>query len=105
MWPFCTQPLYATAMPLMFNATILNGQGLTGALEGAPVWTPADEGGRLLDVQVRCGGGESCRRETARLLQCSRLQGILSPYPHHVTSLACLPVTAPAPSPLPFFAV
>lgn len=31
MWPFCTQPLYAGAMPLMFNATVLNGMGLTGA--------------------------------------------------------------------------
>lgn len=30
MWPFCTQPLYAGAMPLMFNATVLNGMGLTG---------------------------------------------------------------------------
>ena len=31
MWPFCAQPLYAGAMPLMFNATVLNGMGLTGA--------------------------------------------------------------------------
>ena len=31
MWPHCTQPLYAGAMPLMFNATVLNGLGLTGA--------------------------------------------------------------------------
>ncbi len=31
MWPFCRQPLYAHAMPLMFNATVLNGMGLTGA--------------------------------------------------------------------------
>ena len=30
MWPFCTQPLYAGAMPLMFNATVLNGMGLIG---------------------------------------------------------------------------
>ena len=52
MWPFCRQPLYAGAMPLMFNATILNGMSLTGRLEEAPTWTPADDGGRLLDVQV-----------------------------------------------------
>lgn len=32
MWPFCTQPLYAGAMPLMFNATVLNGMGLTGGI-------------------------------------------------------------------------
>ena len=31
MWPFCRQPLYANAMPLMFNATVLNGMGLIGA--------------------------------------------------------------------------
>lgn len=30
MWPFCIQPIYAHAMPLMFNATVLNGMGLTG---------------------------------------------------------------------------
>ena len=30
MWPFCRQPLYANAMPLMFNATVLNGMGLIG---------------------------------------------------------------------------
>lgn len=30
MWPFCKQPLYAHAMPTMFNATVLNGMGLTG---------------------------------------------------------------------------
>ena len=30
MWPFCRQPLYASAMPLMFNATVLNGMGLIG---------------------------------------------------------------------------
>lgn len=29
-WPFCRQPLYADAMPLIFNATVLNGMGLTG---------------------------------------------------------------------------
>lgn len=48
----------------MFNATILNGLSLTGKLEGPPVWTPADEGGRLLDVQV--GRGSSRRRWRAK---------------------------------------
>lgn len=51
MWPFCRQPLYATAMPVVFNATILNGLGLVGALEGPPTWAPADAGGQLLDVR------------------------------------------------------
>ena len=30
MWPFHKQPLYAGAMPAMFNATVLNGMSLTG---------------------------------------------------------------------------
>ncbi len=36
MWPFCRQPLYAHAMPLMFNATILNALGLAGAPRPPP---------------------------------------------------------------------
>lgn len=51
MWPFCRTPLYAGAMPIMFNATILNGLGLVGKLEADPTWAPADEGGRVLDVR------------------------------------------------------
>ena len=30
MWPFCTQPIYADALPLIFNATVLNAMALTG---------------------------------------------------------------------------
>lgn len=30
MWPFCTQPIYANALPLIFNATVLNAMALTG---------------------------------------------------------------------------
>ena len=26
MWPFCTQPLYHTGMPIIVNVTILNGE-------------------------------------------------------------------------------
>jgi len=36
MWPFCKQPIYAHAMPLMFNATVLNGMGLTGLCSPPP---------------------------------------------------------------------
>ncbi len=36
MWPFCEQPLYAGAMPTMFNATIINGMGLTGGRACTP---------------------------------------------------------------------
>eukprot|EP00208_Stichococcus_sp_RCC1054_P004683 CAMPEP_0206137894 /NCGR_PEP_ID=MMETSP1473-20131121/2920_1 /ASSEMBLY_ACC=CAM_ASM_001109 /TAXON_ID=1461547 /ORGANISM="Stichococcus sp, Strain RCC1054" /LENGTH=1275 /DNA_ID=CAMNT_0053531159 /DNA_START=224 /DNA_END=4048 /DNA_ORIENTATION=+ len=50
-WPYCRQPLYAKAMPTIFNATVLNGMGLTGEFQKAPVFTPSDDGGKLLNVQ------------------------------------------------------
>jgi membrane-bound transcription factor site-1 protease len=50
-WPFCRQPLYAGAMPLMFNATILNGMGVVGEIIETPTWTPTNDGGKLLDVR------------------------------------------------------
>ncbi|CAL5228891.1 g12106 [Coccomyxa viridis] len=51
MWPFCRQPLYANAMPLMFNATVLNGMGLIGTFAEEPIFTSTNEGGRFLDVR------------------------------------------------------
>ncbi|KAL2607535.1 hypothetical protein R1flu_026108 [Riccia fluitans] len=50
-WPFCRQPMYAGAMPVIFNATILNGMGVVGYVESAPKWTPLDDAGHLLDIQ------------------------------------------------------
>ncbi|BBN19114.1 membrane-bound transcription factor site-1 protease [Marchantia polymorpha subsp. ruderalis] len=50
-WPFCRQPMYAGAMPVIFNATILNGMGVVGYLESAPKWTPFGSAGHLLDIQ------------------------------------------------------
>ncbi|KAG2499417.1 hypothetical protein HYH03_002364 [Edaphochlamys debaryana] len=50
MWPFCRQHLYAGALPVVVNATLLNGQGVVGRLEGPPVFVPLDAGGRLLHV-------------------------------------------------------
>jgi membrane-bound transcription factor site-1 protease len=50
MWPYCLQPLYATAQPIIFNATVLNGLGVYGEFSKPPTWTPTDEGGALLDV-------------------------------------------------------
>ena len=35
MWPFCTQPIYANALPLIFNATVLNAMALTGNCSAA----------------------------------------------------------------------
>lgn len=49
-WPFCRQPLYAGAMPVIFNATILNGMGVTGYIKSSPTWHPSDEDGNLLSI-------------------------------------------------------
>ncbi|XP_031114171.1 subtilisin-like protease SBT6.1 [Ipomoea triloba] len=49
-WPFCVQPLYAGAMPVIFNATILNGMGVIGYVESPPTWHPSDEDGNLLSI-------------------------------------------------------
>lgn len=49
-WPFCRQPLYASAMPVIFNATILNGMGVIGYIESPPTWHPFDEVGNLLSL-------------------------------------------------------
>ena len=52
MWPYCVQPMYAGAQPIIFNATILNGMGVWGNVS-EPEWLPADEGGRLLQLQFQ----------------------------------------------------
>ncbi|CAL5438399.1 unnamed protein product [Camellia sinensis] len=49
-WPFCRQPLYAGAMPVIFNATILNGMGVIGYVESPPTWHPSNEVGNLLSI-------------------------------------------------------
>uniref|UniRef100_A0A7N0TYX2 Uncharacterized protein n=2 Tax=Kalanchoe fedtschenkoi TaxID=63787 RepID=A0A7N0TYX2_KALFE len=49
-WPFCRQPLYAGSMPVMFNATILNGLGVIGYVDGPPMWHPSSEDGNLLTI-------------------------------------------------------
>ncbi|XP_078431783.1 SITE-1 protease isoform X2 [Wolffia australiana] len=50
-WPFCRQPLYAGAMPVVFNATILNGVGVLGHVTSPPTWHPSDEVGNILDIR------------------------------------------------------
>ncbi|KAK9148808.1 hypothetical protein Scep_007565 [Stephania cephalantha] len=49
-WPFSGQPLYAGAMPVIFNATILNGMGVIGYVDEPPLWHPNDEMGNLLSI-------------------------------------------------------
>lgn len=48
MWPFCSQPLFASAMPIIFNVTILNGMGVSGRVSSPPKWNPGLNGDRLL---------------------------------------------------------
>ncbi|KAI3771489.1 hypothetical protein L6452_02654 [Arctium lappa] len=50
-WPFCQQPLYAGAMPVLFNTTILNGMGVIGYFESPPTWHPSSEEGNLLSIR------------------------------------------------------
>lgn len=50
-WPFCRQPLYAGAMPVIFNATILNGMGAIGYVSESPTWHPVNEEGNLLSIR------------------------------------------------------
>jgi membrane-bound transcription factor site-1 protease len=49
MWPYCTQPLYYTSMPVMVNATILNGMGVVGKVVGTPQWKQG-KNGHLLEL-------------------------------------------------------
>ncbi|KAE9464518.1 hypothetical protein C3L33_03634, partial [Rhododendron williamsianum] len=49
-WPFCRQPVYAGAMPVIFNVTILNGMGVIGYVDNPPTWHPSDEEGNLLSI-------------------------------------------------------
>uniref|UniRef100_A0A161ZMS6 Uncharacterized protein n=1 Tax=Daucus carota subsp. sativus TaxID=79200 RepID=A0A161ZMS6_DAUCS len=49
-WPFCRQPLYAGAMPVIFNTTILNGMGVIGYVENPPTWHPFSEEGNLVSI-------------------------------------------------------
>lgn len=53
MWPYCTQPLYYSSMPVIVNVTILNGLGVSGRIAGKPQWHPyTPQHGHLLDVAI-----------------------------------------------------
>mmetsp|Transcript_1171 Transcript_1171/g.3431 ORF Transcript_1171/g.3431 Transcript_1171/m.3431 type:complete len:1157 (-) Transcript_1171:13-3483(-) len=52
MWPLCKQPLYASALPVMLNMTVLNGMGVTGRIATEPKWLPDASGvGKHVDIQ------------------------------------------------------
>lgn len=53
MWPYCTQPLYYGALPIIVNVTILNGLDVSGHIVGRPQWHPySPQQGQLLDVAI-----------------------------------------------------
>ena len=53
MWPYCTQPLYHTSIPVIVNVTVLNGMSVTGNIVGKPQWHPyLPENGQYLDVAI-----------------------------------------------------
>lgn len=53
MWPYCTQPLYVGAMPVIVNVTILNGLGVSGKIASKPQWYPyTPQQGQLLDIAI-----------------------------------------------------
>jgi membrane-bound transcription factor site-1 protease len=39
-WPYCSQPMFHTGLPVLVNLTILNSMSVAGRLEGPPVWRP-----------------------------------------------------------------
>uniref|UniRef100_A0A1S4H8N6 Membrane-bound transcription factor site-1 protease n=1 Tax=Anopheles gambiae TaxID=7165 RepID=A0A1S4H8N6_ANOGA len=53
MWPYTTQSLYYSAMPVIANVTILNGMGVFGRVINRPTWHPySNEHGELLNVSI-----------------------------------------------------
>ncbi|CAF0822220.1 unnamed protein product [Rotaria sordida] len=49
-WPYCLQPLYYSAMPIIVNVTILNGMDVIGEVVGQPQWHPQDSYGQYLEL-------------------------------------------------------
>ena len=56
--PIHQQAVYHGAMPFMFNATIVNGMGLTGWLESPPVWKPSGGDTSASTGDVAASGGD-----------------------------------------------
>uniref|UniRef100_A0A182P1R8 Membrane-bound transcription factor site-1 protease n=1 Tax=Anopheles epiroticus TaxID=199890 RepID=A0A182P1R8_9DIPT len=53
MWPYTTQSLYYSAVPVIANVTILNGMGVFGRVINRPTWHPySNEHGELLNVSI-----------------------------------------------------
>ena len=50
-WPYCSQPLYTGAIPIVANVTILNSLAVASSIVGTPRWQPSEHG-ELLDVRA-----------------------------------------------------
>ena len=52
MWPYCTQPLYHTAIPVIVNCTVLNALDVVGTFVEPPEWrpNPGSAGSAFLEV-------------------------------------------------------
>eukprot|EP00955_Chlamydomonas_euryale_P048609 354031-Chlamydomonas_euryale.AAC.5 len=65
-WPYCAQPLYAGALPVVVNVTLLNGMGVVGWLEGVEGMGVGEGEGDAAQrdgrrgVTGRCGGCRGC---------------------------------------------
>ncbi|KAE8901445.1 Membrane-bound transcription factor site-1 protease [Phytophthora fragariae] len=47
MWPYCSQPLYHSALPLMVNLTIMNPASVVGTIKKPPQWISETNGEHL----------------------------------------------------------
>ncbi|KAL3666115.1 hypothetical protein V7S43_008906 [Phytophthora oleae] len=47
MWPYCSQPLYYNALPLMANLTIMNPASVVGTIKKPPQWISGTNGEHL----------------------------------------------------------
>ncbi|GMF65069.1 unnamed protein product [Phytophthora lilii] len=47
MWPYCSQPLFHTALPLMVNLTIMNPASVAGTIKKPPQWISGTNGEHL----------------------------------------------------------
>ena len=54
MWPYCSQPLYHSSMPVLVNVTVLNGISVLGTIVEKPKWHPLSGAGngKFLNVSI-----------------------------------------------------
>lgn len=65
-WPFCLQPLYHGAMPLVFNATVLNAMGVAGRFQGEPAYKATNDLGQHLQLQFEYSEVRGLRQRGGR---------------------------------------